>query len=256
MSNEEKLVENLIKLVVRAFYDPIHIVLMDTLLREKRMTDSELSEKIKLEPRVITKSLQELFKDLLVSNSIHSEKVPKMSKTQYITTWFIDIPTFVNAVRVKIKKIEIYIKENLQKQIEYTCNNSDCEAIYEYYEVVNLTSFLCQVCRQGEITEIISQDSHLKVDDFFKQIEPIQNLLKQIEKVVYIGDKLMSEAEYEKRKLEQKAQEEIEEKVHLHEPSRPLDLSSMEITFEEATEEEVLKVDEYPFFLKEKIYKY
>ena len=66
----------------------------------------------------------------------------------------------------------------------------------------------------------------------------------------------MSEAEYEKRKLEQKAQEEIEDKVHLHEPSKILDLRAMEITFEEEVEEEVLKVDEYPFFLKEKIYKY
>ena len=87
MNAEEKIVENFIKLVVRAFYDPIHIVIIDSLLREKRITDTELAEKLKLETRVVTKSLQELGNDLLVSNTKHTEKIAKMAKTQEITTW-------------------------------------------------------------------------------------------------------------------------------------------------------------------------
>jgi transcription initiation factor TFIIE subunit alpha len=257
ISKEEKTVQELVKLVIRAFYDPVHIVIIDALLREKEKSksDIELAEKLNLELKVVTKALQELANDLLVENSVTSEKSTKTGKLQTITTWFLFFPTFVNAVRVKIKKFEIHIKENLQKQIEYICSNQSCEAIYEYYEVVNLTSFICQMCKNGEINEIISQKSHLNIEEFNKRIQPINDLLKQIEKIVFIGDRLMSEEEYEKRKLEQQAQEEIEEKVNLHEAPRPVDFSNIEITFDESIEEEVMKVEEYPFFLREKIYK-
>ncbi|KAL0481006.1 transcription initiation factor TFIIE subunit alpha [Acrasis kona] len=146
----------LVKLVMRAFYEQEHIIIMDSLLKWGPMTDAELSKRLNLLPKFVKSKLTELKSEYMLQNKIEVKK--KSSKQTIETvTWSLDLKLFVDTVKYRLYKLKQEVVIQQQTHEEYQCKNEACGMQYNAYDIVKISDFYtgtatCEHCG-GEVEE-------------------------------------------------------------------------------------------------------
>ncbi|EFC49877.1 hypothetical protein NAEGRDRAFT_61798 [Naegleria gruberi] len=153
----------LLRTVMRAFYDPVHAVVMDALLHYQtsqldEVKESELAKKVNLQPSVVKKALLELYSDLLLTKeerATERKKGQKKYPSRSETYWRVDYEQCINAIRYKMYLLSLEVKKKVQADPTYTC--TVCDEEYEAYDVTRLLDFatgtlICQTCG-GQVDE-------------------------------------------------------------------------------------------------------
>lgn len=118
MSNENinKTIEDLVKLVLSNFYNPIHLILFEALLRHRGLKDDVLAEKLHLDPVFVRQNLLQLQNIRLIDNKSITEKTDS-GRNIVGSIYSINFPSFINVVKFSLKKIEKMIEQDSQQLI-------------------------------------------------------------------------------------------------------------------------------------------
>ncbi|KAJ5075099.1 transcription initiation factor iie alpha subunit [Anaeramoeba ignava] len=191
--------ELLVKLVVRGFYNQVEIVIIDTLLHEKDITEQQISQRLHLPMKQVQKSLNTLEKHKLINFKTIKEKLEKKydSRSEEIITshtqikknlYFIDFKSFIDTTIYRIAKIRKKLEADSKTQSEsYFCSNPYCGRKYtaeEALQLINTNSLNfemnCLFCRHivNEVKVEKSGKDDLKL--FNQQVQRIENLISKL----------------------------------------------------------------------------
>jgi transcription initiation factor IIE alpha subunit len=187
--NTQQTVVLLVRLVMRAFYEQDHIVIVDALLKWAPITDVDLAQRLNLQPKQVKQILVALRSEYLVHSSI--ESVKKSSRqTLEIATWSIDYKLFIDTVNFRLHHLRKELKNKELTVDTFVCPN--CSYQFDSYEISSeLThgdAIICSKCGVGEL-EFVSLNGNssdtvgleAKLD---KDLHRIIVLLKQAENYV------------------------------------------------------------------------
>jgi transcription initiation factor IIE alpha subunit len=150
-----KAVDALVRLVIRAFYEQDHCVIMDALLKWAPITDVELARRLNLQPKFVKSKLVELRNEYLVQST--AEQVKKSSRqTLEIVSFFVDFKLFIDTVNYRFHRLRQEIKAAQQTQEVYLCRN--CGFEYTGFDIINLLDpmsgmLVCSHCGTGEVDQ-------------------------------------------------------------------------------------------------------
>lgn len=118
MSNENinKTIEDLVKLILSNFYNSIHLILFEALLRHKGLKDDVLAEKLHLDPVFVRQNLLQLQNIRLIDNKSITEKT-ESGRNVVGSIYTLNMPAFINVTKFSLKKIEKMIEQDAQQQI-------------------------------------------------------------------------------------------------------------------------------------------
>ncbi|KYQ91449.1 transcription factor IIE [Tieghemostelium lacteum] len=157
------ILDDFVKILIRGFYGDEYAVVIDGLLREKRrITEEQLSQKLRIPQKLVRKVLSDLRNDSLVKSS-ESKIDPKpgeKSTTQIL--WYIEYKHIIDVVKFKIymikKKMEIEKSTKLDVQ-SYKC--ASCLTVYTAYDMAKLIAegkVTCEYCN-GKLEEEHNNES-------------------------------------------------------------------------------------------------
>jgi transcription initiation factor IIE alpha subunit len=157
--------EKLVATIGRAFYTDPHIIVLDTLLREKYIRLEEIGPRLKMSSKEIRTVLTQLENDML----IHSENMilEDGSSARYL---YIDYQLFVNVVRYRIHLMTADIKQAQRSELTdvvFQCPN--CKQTYHQLEAQKYLAadlkFVCpNCCPHDNIRANRSEDSYRLVE--------------------------------------------------------------------------------------------
>ncbi|KAF0977138.1 hypothetical protein FDP41_003791 [Naegleria fowleri] len=197
----------LLRMVVRAFYEDVHAVVMDALLYYQtnqidEIRESDLVKKVNLQPHVVKKALLDLMNDsIVVKEDKTTERKKGQKKYPYKSEcfWRIDYEQCINSIRYKMYLVSQEVKKKVQANPTYVC--SQCYEVFESYDTAKLLDFstgllICNQCG-GEVNE--SEDSMEKHKEtvsgseslevrFNTQLAPIKDRLDQCKDYVVPKD--------------------------------------------------------------------
>eukprot|EP00126_Sphaerothecum_destruens_P001728 Sdes_comp15143_c0_seq1m3954 len=188
-----KILKDLAKYVVRAFYGPEYQVIIDILVRQNCIKEEAIIQLTKLDKKQVRHSLAVLRNDkLLKSESRQESKNQDERRTFPFMYWYIDFKVFVNVTKYRLhflqKKLEQMLKREEDNQ-KYACGY--CSSHYSLLDVGALLdpndgSFKCSLC-QGELHEYNNseqvQDIQMKQGKLSQEIRTILSLLKESENI-------------------------------------------------------------------------
>eukprot|EP01132_Coremiostelium_polycephalum_P011827 gene11827-14467_t len=192
MSNIHVILEDLVKLVIRAFYPDEASIVIDALLREKRrVRDEDLALKLQVPQKQIRKVLQDLKGDSMVkSYDFKPEPKPNERATTQVL-WYLDYKHFIAIVKYKLymirKKMEVEKSQKIDVQT-YKCQG--CSKIYSALDIPKLITMtgdvICEVCESGlseeNNNESLTQTTKHQAD-LLAQLKKIVEQLKKTEGV-------------------------------------------------------------------------
>lgn len=179
----EPIMKNLIKTVMRTFYEPHHAIIADLLLENMLLSDAEFCSKMKMLNREFNKLIVKLKDENLLKHDIKVET--KEDGKQIIkTVFFFNYAEFRDIVKYKIYKMTktLELKHKSSEEIFYC---KDCDKKFTALEAqANMEDFIfkCIFCKnelvEYSVTEI---EKGIDLKKLLNSIEPIVNLLKQSE---------------------------------------------------------------------------
>lgn len=195
----QELVE-LTRKVVRAFYSPIDVVIMDLLLNERCVKDSDIVAMIGVHQRHIQGELSKLLKDQFIkkiSRYDPTEEVVEGETQMKHDYYFINYETLVNVVRLRIYMMTRATNtETTQKAIKQTTMScGTCGQEFTDLDMARIMDIMtglmkCVIC-EGEVvyhdrdTTVSARDKNTaNIATFNKQLNPITELLKNCEPIV------------------------------------------------------------------------
>ncbi|KAG2387288.1 hypothetical protein C9374_001620 [Naegleria lovaniensis] len=231
----------LLRMVVRAFYEDVHVVVMDALLHYQtnqidEIREGDLVKKVNLQPHVVKKALLDLYNDSIV---VKEEKATERKKGQKKYPfksecfWRIDYEQCINSIRYKLYLVSQEVKKKVQANPTYVC--SGCYEEFESYDTAKLLDYstgllICNLCG-SEVNE--SADSMEKHEEtvsgsdslevrFNTQLAPIKDRLDQCKDYVVPKDyrwnykSIVTKEEADKRIEEQRKQIDRDKSMGTH----------------------------------------
>lgn len=230
--------EELVKRVVRMFYDPCHIVIMDIMLHHLILDEEDLADKMKLLPREFNRMAVRLRDDRLLSSETTSD-MKEDGRQETKTKFFLDFRQIRDVIKYKIYTITQRLEKSLREK--ETAQGMTCTACNVTYSVLDAQSFLsmddftfkCPECSNNltEARETTTDDKNAVSNTFTKMMDAISPVISQLKEIDAIGIpetlrgkivssqlseepkilyEIPSAAEPEPKEVEQKVTEEIE----------------------------------------------
>ncbi|GBL98754.1 General transcription factor IIE subunit 1 [Araneus ventricosus] len=183
--------KRLVRLVMRGFYNVEHAILMDMLIRNPCMKEDDLVELLKFERKQLRSVIAQLKNDRFVKVRLRMETGSdgKATRQNY---YYINYKIFVNVVKYKLdhmrRKIETEERDSTSRA-SFKCTH--CEKTFTDLEADQLIDFMtgefrCSFCEQPIIEDesaLPKTDSRLMLARFNEQIEPLYNLLRDVDDV-------------------------------------------------------------------------
>lgn len=177
----EPVMKKLIKIIVRTFYDPCHVVICDILLESILLSDSEFCAKMKMLSREFNKLIIKLKEDRIIKSEIKMETTEN-KKQNLKNVYFFDFAEVKDIIKYKIFRMTkaLEVQRNLDDDAFY-CPN--CERSFSALDaqacIVNFV-FKCIFCKNDLIENIRKQDKdELDLKELLENLEEIIGLLKE-----------------------------------------------------------------------------
>uniref|UniRef100_A0A7S4KGS3 HTH TFE/IIEalpha-type domain-containing protein n=1 Tax=Paramoeba aestuarina TaxID=180227 RepID=A0A7S4KGS3_9EUKA len=172
--------ERVVRLTVRAFFDPAEIVVIDELVRQRqtKVKDEALAKLLHLKVRDVQRALNKLHPQMIVAFEKRNEKNEvvtsqeennsgepgqrrQRSKNIVHTLWYIDYPKFLDMLRYKLSVMQNSRSQRQSKTNPYECKK--CEKEYDVLVAALGHRFLCEKCGQP-LTEKVVNSNHGNLD--------------------------------------------------------------------------------------------
>ncbi|KFM59413.1 General transcription factor IIE subunit 1, partial [Stegodyphus mimosarum] len=183
--------KRLVRLVMRGFYNVEHVILMDMLIRNPCMKEDDLVELLKFERKQLRSVIAQLKNDRFVKVRLRMETGSdgKATRQNY---YYINYKIFVNVLKYKLdhmrRKIETEERDSTSRA-SFKCTS--CEKTFTDLEADQLCDFMtgefrCSFCDAPVIEDesaLPKTDSRLLLARFNEQIEPLYNLLREVDDI-------------------------------------------------------------------------
>ncbi|KAH8388923.1 hypothetical protein KR215_007015 [Drosophila sulfurigaster] len=181
--------KQLARLVVRGFYSQEDALIIDMLVRNPCMKEDDIGELLRFEKKQLRARITTLRTDKFIQIRLKMETGPD-GKAQKVNYYFINYKTFVNVVKYKLdlmrKRMETE-ERDATSRASFKC--SMCSKTFTDLEADQLfdtatLEFRCTYC--GSIVEEDSaampkKDSRLMLAHFNEQLQPLYDLLREVE---------------------------------------------------------------------------
>ena len=173
-----KQLERLVRLTVRAFFNPEEIVVIDELVRQRqtKVKDEALAKLLHLRLKDVQRALNKLLPQMIVAFEKRNEKNEvvtsqdesasepgqrrQRSKNIVHTLWYIDYPKFLDLLRYKLSIMQNARSQQPSKTL-YECKK--CQMDFDELAAAHGHRFLCKQCGE-RITEKVATSNHGNVD--------------------------------------------------------------------------------------------
>ncbi|XP_059614778.1 general transcription factor IIE subunit 1 [Phlebotomus argentipes] len=183
--------KQLARLVVRGFYTIEDSLLVDMLVRNPCMKEDDLCELLKFERKQLRSRIAILKNDKFLQVRLKMETGPD-GKAQKVNYYFINYKTFVNVVKYKLdlmrKRMETE-ERDATSRASFRCPN--CNKTFTDLEADQLFDFhtgefRCTFCGNAveeDLSALPKKDSRLLLAKFNEQLQPLYDLLRDVESI-------------------------------------------------------------------------
>ncbi|CAD25554.1 TRANSCRIPTION INITIATION FACTOR TFIIE ALPHA SUBUNIT [Encephalitozoon cuniculi GB-M1] len=246
----EPVMNDLIKKVVRKFYEPHHVVIADILLRKTLLYDTELCERMKMLSKEVNRLIIKLREDKIIK---YETKVESREDNGQIlrTVYYINYAEVRDVIKYKIFKMTKNLENNIKMaQVEgYVCmecgkeySSLDAQCLMENYV------FKCEDCK-GDLVENKKDRSAdcMMYSNLMSELDDIVLLLKETDKFNIPSMDYFQVLQMKKEKESKEIPAQKDEEVS----SIPLptveefDLGKPYVADDKGDHKEDIKIDEY-----------
>lgn len=181
--------KQLARLVVRGFYTIEDALIVDMLVRNPCLKEDDISELLKFEKKMLRARLTMLKNDKFMQARLKMETGPD-GKAHKVNYYFINYKTFVNVIKYKLdlmrKRLETE-ERDATSRASFKCTN--CSKAFTDLEVdqlfdFNSGEFSCLFCGSAVVEDLSAmpkKDSRLMLARFNEQLQPLYDLLREVE---------------------------------------------------------------------------
>lgn len=183
--------KQLARLVVRGFYTIEDSLIIDLLVRNPCMKEDDICELLRFERKMLRARIATLKSDKIVQIRLKMETGPD-GKAQKMNYYFINYKTLVNVVKYKLdlmrKRMEIE-ERDATSRASFKCPN--CNKTFTDLEADQLFDFEtgefhCTFCGnrvEEDMSAVPKKDSRLLLAKFNEQLQPLYDLLRDVEAI-------------------------------------------------------------------------
>lgn len=223
----EKTMKDLLKLVVRTFYEPHHVVITDILLENTLLSDAEFCVKMKMLSREFNKLIIKLKDDKLIKSDTKVEN--KEDNKQILkNVYFFNYVEVRDVIKYKIFKMTQALEvEKVSEDEAFYCKT--CEKYFSALDAQALIEnfvFKCIFCK-NELQENTHKNCNTSLDlkELLINIKSIIKLLKEAEKHEIPSMDYFQILELKKSKEKDKAQPNMTEQNNTQNQSKSLKIN-------------------------------
>ncbi|XP_052843880.1 general transcription factor IIE subunit 1 [Drosophila gunungcola] len=181
--------KQLARLVVRGFYSLEDALIIDMLVRNPCMKEDDIGELLRFEKKQLRARITTLRTDKFIQIRLKMETGPD-GKAQKVNYYFINYKTFVNVVKYKLdlmrKRMETE-ERDATSRASFKC--STCSKTFtdlEADQLFDMTTleFRCTFCGcsvEEDSAAMPKKDSRLLLAHFNEQLQPLYDLLREVE---------------------------------------------------------------------------
>ncbi|XP_017021105.1 general transcription factor IIE subunit 1 [Drosophila kikkawai] len=181
--------KQLARLVVRGFYSLEDALIIDMLVRNPCMKEDDIGELLRFEKKQLRARITTLRTDKFIQIRLKMETGPD-GKAQKVNYYFINYKTFVNVVKYKLdlmrKRMETE-ERDATSRASFKCSMcsktfTDLEAD-QLFDMATL-EFRCTYCGSSveeDSAAMPKKDSRLLLAHFNEQLQPLYDLLREVE---------------------------------------------------------------------------
>ncbi|XP_017081318.1 general transcription factor IIE subunit 1 isoform X2 [Drosophila eugracilis] len=181
--------KQLARLVVRGFYSLEDALIIDMLVRNPCMKEDDIGELLRFEKKQLRARITTLRTDKFIQIRLKMETGPD-GKAQKVNYYFINYKTFVNVVKYKLdlmrKRMETE-ERDATSRASFKCSTcsktfTDLEAD-QLFDMATL-EFRCTFCGSSveeDSAALPKKDSRLLLAHFNEQLQPLYDLLREVE---------------------------------------------------------------------------
>lgn len=181
--------KQLARLVVRGFYTIDDALIIDMLVRNPCLKEDDIAELLKFEKKMLRARLTMLKNDKFLQFRLKMETGPD-GKAHKINYYYINYKTFVNVIKYKLdlmrKRLETE-ERDATSRASFKCTN--CTKAFTDLEVdqlfdFNTGEFSCLICGSlvvEDMSAMPKKDSRLMLARFNEQLQPLYDLLREVE---------------------------------------------------------------------------
>ncbi|XP_055609332.1 general transcription factor IIE subunit 1 [Uranotaenia lowii] len=183
--------KQLARFVVRGFYSIEDALVVDMLVRNPCMKEDDICELLKFERKMLRARISVLKNDKFLQVRLKMETGPD-GKAQKVNYYFINYKTFVNVVKYKLdhmrKRMETE-ERDATSRASFKCPS--CNKTFTDLEADQLFDFAtgefrCTYCGspvEEDSSALPKKDSRLLLAKFNEQLQPLYDLLRQVEDI-------------------------------------------------------------------------
>ncbi|XP_033095952.1 general transcription factor IIE subunit 1-like [Anneissia japonica] len=182
--------KKLAKLIIRGFYTFEHVLVIDFLVRNQIMKEDDMAELLKFDKKHLRLLLNQLKNDKIIKQTVRVETQPD-GRTNRHNYYFINYKVFVNIVKYKLDKMRLKIES---EERDSTCKAlfscPGCKKVYNDFDAMDLLDLDTGEMKCTHCGEIVQEDesnvpstAKLQIKDFVRQVEPLYELLQQVEDI-------------------------------------------------------------------------
>uniref|UniRef100_A0A182QFA2 General transcription factor IIE subunit 1 n=1 Tax=Anopheles farauti TaxID=69004 RepID=A0A182QFA2_9DIPT len=181
--------KQLARFVVRGFYSIEDALVVDMLVRNPCMKEDDICELLKFERKMLRARIAILRNDKFLQVRLKMETGPD-GKAQKVNYYFINYKTFVNVVKYKLdhmrKRMETEERDATSRasfkcpSCNKTFTDLEADQLYDF----NTDEFRCTYCGSAveeDSSALPKKDSRLLLAKFNEQLQPLYDLLRQVE---------------------------------------------------------------------------
>lgn len=181
--------KQLARLVVRGFYTIEDALIIDMLVRNPCMKEDDICELLRFEKKQLRARISTLRNDKFIQIRLKMETGPD-GKAQKVNYYFINYKTFVNVVKYKLdlmrKRMETE-ERDATSRASFKCPG--CNKTFTDLEADQLfdfstEEFRCTFCGSAveeDMSALPKKDSRLLLAKFNEQLQPLYDLLREVE---------------------------------------------------------------------------
>lgn len=181
--------KQLARLVVRGFYSIEDALIIDMLVRNPCMKEDDICELLRFEKKQLRARISTLRNDKFIQIRLKMETGID-GKAQKVNYYFINYKTFVNVVKYKLdlmrKRMETE-ERDATSRASFKCPN--CNKTFTDLEADQLFDFTtgefrCTFCGSAveeDLSALPKKDSRLLLAKFNEQLQPLYDLLREVE---------------------------------------------------------------------------
>lgn len=181
--------KQLARLVVRGFYTIEDALIVDMLVRNPCMKEDDISELLKFEKKMLRARLTLLKNDKFMQARLKMETGPD-GKAHKVNYFYINYKTFVNVIKYKLdlmrKRLETE-ERDATSRASFKCTNctksfGDLEADQLFdFESGEFRCTFCGSSVEEDMSAMPKKDSRLMLAKFNEQLQPLYDLLREVE---------------------------------------------------------------------------